>query len=61
MCGYRVVEVNLTPRRSRCFESAKNHGPQTAGLMKTNQYTGAFEEDIVEIADIVHQAGSIIL
>ena len=36
-------------------------GPQTAGLMLTNPNTlGLFERDIVEIAELVHEAGGLV-
>jgi len=62
MCGYRVVEVKSNPRGGvDVLNLRKITGPQTAGLMLTNPNTlGLFEEDIVEIAHIVHQAGGLL-
>ncbi len=62
MCGYQVREiptggdgdVDLAALRAAV-------GPQTAGLMLTNPSTlGVFDRHILEVADIVHQAGGLL-
>ena len=62
MCGYRVVQVPSNERGSVDVEALKPLvGPKTAGLMLTNPNTlGLFEEDILEIAEIVHGAGGLL-
>ena len=61
MAGFEVVNVasneaggiDLDALREAC-------GPQTAGLMLTNPNTvGVFDPNIIEICDIVHQAGGL--
>lgn len=62
MCGYRVVQVPSNDRGGVDVEALKPLvGPNTAGLMLTNPNTlGLFEEDILEIARIVHEAGGLL-
>lgn len=62
MCGYKVVQVRSNERGSVDVEQLRALvGPNTAGLMLTNPNTlGLFEEDILEIAQIVHDAGGLL-
>ncbi|MFS8523568.1 MAG: aminomethyl-transferring glycine dehydrogenase subunit GcvPB [Limnochordales bacterium] len=62
MCGYKVVQVGSNERGSVDVEQLRALvGPNTAGLMLTNPNTlGLFEEDILEIAHIVHEAGGLL-
>lgn len=62
MCGYRVVQVPSNERGGVDVEALKALvGPKTAGLMLTNPNTlGLFEEDILEIAELVHGAGGLL-
>jgi len=61
MAGYKVLEI---PSLNGCVdkEALKSSvGPRTAGLMITNPNTlGIFEREILEIADIVHDAGGLL-
>ena len=62
MCGMNVVSI---PSGSDgCVDLAKLKGavgPKTAGLMLTNPNTvGIFEKDILEITEIVHDAGGLV-
>jgi glycine dehydrogenase subunit 2 len=61
MAGYRVVDVQS---KDGCVdtEALKSRvGKRTAGLMITNPNTlGIFERDIIQIADIVHDAGGLL-
>lgn len=62
MAGYKVVEV---PSNNHGFvdkEALKSAvGPRTVGLMITNPNTlGIFEREILEIAEIVHDAGGLL-
>lgn len=62
MAGFLVQEVPSNDRGGVDVDALRrlvNH--ETAGLMLTNPNTlGLFEEDIVEIADIVHSAGGLL-
>jgi glycine dehydrogenase subunit 2 len=61
MCGYQVREIP-TDRQGNVDLAAlrKAVGPQTAGLMLTNPSTlGVFEQTIVDIQRIVHDAGGL--
>ncbi len=62
MAGFLVQEVPSNDRGGvdvNALRRLVNH--ETAGLMLTNPNTlGLFEEDIVEIADIVHGAGGLL-
>ncbi|HPT83089.1 MAG TPA: aminomethyl-transferring glycine dehydrogenase subunit GcvPB [Limnochordia bacterium] len=62
MVGYKVVEVPSDERGCVDVEALKKLvGPNTAGLMLTNPNTlGLFDENICQIADIVHQAGGLL-
>lgn len=62
MCGYQVVEIKSNSRGMVDLESLKKiAGSQTAGLMLTNPNTlGLFEEDILKIAEIVHNVGGLL-
>lgn len=62
MVGYKVVEVPSDERGGVDVEALKKLvGPNTAGLMLTNPNTlGLFDENICEIAQIVHDAGGLL-
>lgn len=62
MCGYKVVVVPSDSRGGVDIEALRRvAGPRTAGLMLTNPNTlGLFDEQIVEIARIVHGAGGLL-
>jgi len=62
MAGYKVVEVPSNANGCVDTEALKNAvGPRTVGLMITNPNTlGIFEREIVEIAEIVHDAGGLV-
>jgi len=62
MCGYSVVEVSSNQRGGVDVQRlAELVGPKTAGLMLTNPNTlGLFEEDILTIAGLVHEAGGLL-
>jgi len=62
MAGFQVVEIPSNDRGSVDVEALKQMvGQDTAGLMLTNPNTlGLFEEDIIEIAQIVHDAGGLL-
>lgn len=62
MVGYKVVEVPSDERGGVDVAALKALvGPNTAGLMLTNPNTlGLFDENICEIADIVHDAGGLL-
>lgn len=57
MAGFKVVEVPSGPDGNVDMEALKSAvGESTAGLMITNPSTlGLFEENILEIADLVHR------
>ena len=61
MCGYQVV--NIPSAQSGCVdleELKKVLGDDTAGLMLTNPNTiGIFDENILEITKLVHEAGGL--
>ncbi len=61
MVGMKVVEVKSGPRGNCSIEDLKAKlGPHTAGLMLTNPNTlGLFEQNIQEIARLVHEAGGL--
>lgn len=61
-CGYKVVEIPTGTDGNVDLEALKNAvGPKTAGIMLTNPSTlGVFEEKIVEMAKIIHQAGGLL-
>lgn len=60
--GFEVVQVKSNEKGNVDIEALKALvGNDTAGLMLTNPNTlGLFEEDIKEIADIVHDAGGLL-
>ncbi|HHV54153.1 MAG TPA: aminomethyl-transferring glycine dehydrogenase subunit GcvPB [Firmicutes bacterium] len=62
MAGYRVVVVPSNPRGGVDLAALKRMvGPATAALMLTNPNTlGLFEEEILDIAETVHQAGGLL-
>lgn len=62
MVGYRVVEVKSDSRGGVDIEQLKGLvGEDTAGLMLTNPNTlGLFDENIIEISRIVHEAGGLL-
>jgi glycine dehydrogenase subunit 2 len=62
MCGCKVVEIPSLPNGDIDVEALKKVvGPKTAGIMLTNPSTlGVFERRIVEVAQIVHQAGGLL-
>ena len=59
MCGYEVVNIASAPNGCVDLEALKAVlGPDTAGLMLTNPNTvGIFDENILEITRLVHEAG----
>ncbi len=61
MCGYTVKEIPTNRQGDVDLEALKAAvGPQTAGLMLTNPSTlGVFEQDIVAIQKIIHEAGGL--
>ncbi len=61
MAGYRVVEIPSSPRGLIDLEALKaNLSERTAALMLTNPNTlGLFEEDVLEITQMVHEAGAL--
>ena len=62
MCGYTVREVPVGADGDVDVAALKEVvGPRTAGIMLTNPSTcGVFERRILEIADIVHDAGGLL-
>jgi len=62
MAGFEIIEVKSDERGGVDLEELKAAvGPDTAGLMLTNPNTlGLFDENIKEIADIVHDAGGLL-
>lgn len=62
MAGFKVVKIPTSPRGTVDLEALRNSvSRKTAGIMLTNPNTlGIFEEDILEIADIVHRAGGLL-
>ena len=61
MCGYQVVNVASAPNGCVDLEALKAVlGEDTAGLMLTNPNTvGIFDENILEITRLVHEAGGL--
>ncbi len=61
MCGYQVVNIASAPNGCVDLEALKAAlGPDTAGLMLTNPNTvGIFDENILEITRLVHEAGGL--
>ena len=62
MCGYTVREIPVMANGDVDLEALKAAvGPQTAGLMMTNPSTcGVFDQQIDQIALIVHEAGGLL-
>ena len=61
MCGYDVVSVPSNEMGGIDLEALRSAaGEDTAGLMLTNPNTlGIFDENILEITEIVHEAGGL--
>ncbi|HHY32134.1 MAG TPA: aminomethyl-transferring glycine dehydrogenase subunit GcvPB [Firmicutes bacterium] len=61
-CGYKVVEVKSDARGGVDLDSLRAvMSDEVAALMLTNPNTlGLFDENIVEIANIVHEAGGLL-
>ena len=62
MCGCKVRELPTDADGDVDLEALKEAvGPKTAGIMLTNPSTlGVFEQDILDIARIVHEAGGLL-
>lgn len=62
LCGYKTVEIKSNSQGLVDLEELKKVvGEDTAALMLTNPNTlGLFEEEILEIADIIHEAGGLL-
>ncbi|MEN8150432.1 MAG: aminomethyl-transferring glycine dehydrogenase subunit GcvPB [Planctomycetota bacterium] len=62
LCGYKPVEFKSNERGLVDLESLKARvSEKTAGLMITNPNTlGLFEEQICEIAEVLHDAGALL-
>ena len=62
MCGCKVVEIPTGPDGDVDLAELKAVlGPNTAGIMLTNPSTvGVFERHILEISDLVHDAGGLL-
>jgi len=62
MCGYTVREIPTTQEGDVDIEALRAVlGPQTAGIMLTNPSTlGVFERGILQIAELVHEAGGLL-
>ena len=62
MCGYIVREIPSTAEGDVDLLTLKKVvGPKTAGIMLTNPSTlGIFERNILQIADIIHEAGGLL-
>ncbi len=62
MCGYKVKEIPTNEEGDVDLDALRMAvGPQTAGIMLTNPSTlGVFEQQIIEIAQIIHQAGGLL-
>ncbi len=61
MCGYTVVNIPSAPNGCVDLDALKEAlGDDTAGLMLTNPNTvGIFDENILEITRLVHEAGGL--
>ena len=61
MCGYQIVNIPSAPNGCVDLEALKKVlGEDTAGLMLTNPNTvGIFDENILEITRLVHEAGGL--
>lgn len=62
MCGYKVRELPTASNGDIDIDALKAMvGPQTAGIMLTNPSTlGVFERQIVDVAQIIHDAGGLL-
>lgn len=62
MCGYKLIQVPSDSRGGMDLKAVRKAvGPHTAGLMLTNPNTlGLFDENIAEIAEVVHEAGGLL-
>jgi len=62
MCGLKVIEIKSNARGCVDIDELKAQADEdTAALMLTNPNTlGFFEEDILKISEIVHQAGGLL-
>ncbi|MCX5751301.1 MAG: aminomethyl-transferring glycine dehydrogenase subunit GcvPB, partial [Candidatus Saganbacteria bacterium] len=62
MVGYQTVVVKSNDRGGVDLDDLRSKvGPDTAGLMLTNPNTlGLFDENILEVAEIVHKAGGLL-
>ncbi len=62
MAGFKVVEIPSNENGTVDLEALEDAvGERTAGLMLTNPNTlGIFEDEILEIAKVVHRAGGIL-
>ncbi|MFZ7103185.1 MAG: aminomethyl-transferring glycine dehydrogenase subunit GcvPB [Peptococcaceae bacterium] len=62
LCGFKIIEIKSSPQGLvDIAELKKAVGEDTAALMLTNPNTlGLFEEDIMQIAQIVHEAGGLL-
>jgi glycine dehydrogenase subunit 2 len=62
MAGFKIVQVASDARGGIDIDALKKAvGPNTAGLMLTNPNTlGLFDENIVEIARIIHDCGGLL-
>jgi glycine dehydrogenase subunit 2 len=63
-CGFKVVDVKTDARGltdiANVKEQLEKHAGQVAGFMLTNPNTvGLFEEEIIEISRLVHEAGGL--
>ena len=61
MCGYQIVNIPSAPNGCVDLDALKKVlGEDTAGLMLTNPNTvGIFDENILEITKLVHEAGGL--
>ncbi len=61
MCGYQIVNIPSAPNGCVDLDALKTVlGDDTAGLMLTNPNTvGIFDENILEITRLVHEAGGL--
>ena len=62
LLGYEVIEIKSNARGRVDLDALRRTlGPETACLMLTNPNTlGLFEEDILEIREMVHRAGGLL-
>lgn len=62
ICGFDIVEIKSNKNGTISVDALRDAvGPDTAGLMLTNPNTlGLFESDILEISQIVHDAGGLL-